>query len=89
MLVVNIVVYLMGTESVNSTVVIVVSVVAASVIALPLVGFLIFHVYITFSGRTTREVVKKIDNEKKTEQLVQWCNVDKPLIDFYEEVNEE
>lgn len=87
MLVVNIVVYLMGTESVNSTVVIVVSVVAASVIALPLVGFLIFHVYITFSGRTTREVVKKIDNEKKTEQLVQWCNVDKPLIDFYEEVN--
>jgi hypothetical protein len=89
MLVVNIIVYLMGTESVNSTVVIVVSVVAASVIALPLIGFLIFHVYITFSGRTTREVVKKIDNQKKTEQLVQWCNVDKPLIDFYEEVTEE
>jgi hypothetical protein len=62
MLVVNVAVALLGNNGVNQTVVIVVSVVATSVIALPLVGFLIFHLYLTVAGKTTREIVKKIDN---------------------------
>jgi len=64
MLVVNVVVGMIGKDQINQTVVIIVAVVATSVIALPLAGFLIFHVYLTVTGKTTREIVKKIDNSK-------------------------
>lgn len=55
---------MIGKDQINQTVVIIVAVVATSVIALPLAGFLIFHVYLTVTGKTTREIVKKIDNSK-------------------------
>jgi hypothetical protein len=62
MLVINAIVAMLGKDSVNSTVVIIVAVCATGVIALPMMGFLIFHIYLTVSGRTTREIIKKIDN---------------------------
>lgn len=64
MLVVNVIVGMFGKDQVNQTVVIIVAVVATSIIALPLGGFLIFHLYLTLSGKTTREIVKKIDNSQ-------------------------
>ena len=64
MLVINAIVAMLGKDSVNSTVVIIVAVCATGVIALPMMGFLIFHIYLTVSGRTTREIIKKIDNSE-------------------------
>ncbi len=54
MLVINAIVGMLGKDSVNSTVVIIVSVCATGVIALPMMGFLIFHIYLSLTGRTTR-----------------------------------
>lgn len=34
------------------------------IIAIPLVGFLIFHIYLAVTGKTTREMLKKIKDEK-------------------------
>ena len=53
---VNVVVFAMsnvGTE-VNSTVVIVICSVAVGIIAIPLLGFFIFHIYLAITGNTTR-----------------------------------
>lgn len=84
-LVANVVIYLTakaGTQ-VNSIVIIVVCSVIVGIIALPLIGFFIFHLYLVITGRTTREVIKSINVE---EQKMQWCSVDPPLIDYFEEV---
>jgi hypothetical protein len=91
MLVINAIVAMLGKDSVNSTVVIIVAVCATGVIALPMLGFLIFHIYLTVSGKTTRELIKKIDNSEinKKGYNVQWCNVDKSIVNFYEEITEE
>ena len=80
---VNVVVFAMsnvGTE-VNSTVVIVICSVAVGIIAIPLLGFFIFHIYLTITGNTTREVIKNLKDDKPQEN--QWCKVDPPIIDFY------
>jgi hypothetical protein len=58
---VNVVVYTISkSDTVNPMIVIIVCSVAAGLIGLPLLGFLIFHIYISISGNTTREVIKKI-----------------------------
>ena len=62
MLVINAVVAMLGKDAVNSTVVVIVAVCATGVIALPMMGFLVFHVYLSVTGRTTREIIKKIEN---------------------------
>jgi len=62
MLVINAVVAMLGKDAVDSTVVVVVAVCATGVIALPMMGFLVFHVYLSVTGRTTREIIKKIEN---------------------------
>jgi hypothetical protein len=54
MLVINIVVSMLGKNQVNSTIVIIVCICATGVIALPMAGFLIFHVYLSLTGKTTR-----------------------------------
>jgi predicted permease len=67
MLIVNLVVYMLAKNSdVDPTVVIVVSSVAVGLIAVPLFGFLIFHLYVSFTGRTTREIIKKIKTDVNT-----------------------
>jgi hypothetical protein len=54
-LVVNIVVFSMSkSQDVSPTLVIIVCSVAGGCIGLPLLGFLIFHIYISVSGNTTR-----------------------------------
>jgi hypothetical protein len=41
-------------SSVNSVVLIVICSVVVGIIALPLLGFFIFHIYLVITGRTTR-----------------------------------
>lgn len=71
----------------NSTVVIVVCSVAVGIIAIPLLGFFIFHIYVACTGNTTREIIKKIKDDSPQEN--QWCKVDPPLIDYYREISSE
>lgn len=62
----NIIIYIMqksGSE-VNSTVIVIVCAVAVGVIAVPLLGFFIFHLYLAITGRTTREIIKSIKGDK-------------------------
>jgi hypothetical protein len=58
--------------------------VVLGVIGLPMLGFLVFHIYLSLTGRTTREVLKKLDRGEA--QQNQWCNVDPPLFDPYLEI---
>ncbi len=61
-LVVNLIVFFVGKSGseVNSLIVIIVCAVIVGLIALPLLGFFIFHIYLAISGRTTRELIKSI-----------------------------
>jgi hypothetical protein len=62
MSILNLVVYMinLGGSSVNTTVVIIICSVVFGVIAIPMFGFLIFHIYLSVTGKTTREIIKKI-----------------------------
>lgn len=53
---VNLIIFAMqkAGSSVNSTVLIIVCAVAVGLIAIPLFGFFIFHLYLMFTGKTTR-----------------------------------
>jgi hypothetical protein len=54
-LIVNLVIFLLGRQaSINPTVVIIIGSIAVGIIVVPLFGFLIFHIYISISGRTTK-----------------------------------
>ena len=64
-LIVNLMIFMLGqNDDVDPTVVIIISSVVVAVIALPLFGFLVFHIYLSVSGKTTREIIKKIDSDK-------------------------
>jgi thiol:disulfide interchange protein len=81
--IINLVVYFIsqGGSQVNSTVVIIICSVVLGVLALPMLGFLVFHVYLSLTGKTTRELLKKLDRGEESKN--QWCNVDPPLFDPY------
>lgn len=70
--------------TVNSTVAIIICSVVLGVIALPLLFLLVFHIYLTLTGKTTREILKKL--ESSPAQNNQWCEVDPPLFDPYLEI---
>lgn len=60
--VVNVIVYFISLGgSVDSTIAIIICSVVLGVLALPLFGFLVFHCYLSLSGRTTRELLKNLD----------------------------
>lgn len=61
-LVANLIVFFVGKSGseVNSVVIIIVCAVIVGLIAVPLLGFFIFHIYLVISGRTTRELIKSI-----------------------------
>jgi len=56
------------------------------IIAVPLVVFLAFHVYLAVKGKTTREVLKRL--ESNVGPRTQWCNVDEPWFDPFMNINE-
>ena len=56
------------------------------IIALPMLGFLIFHIYLAVRGKTTRELLKKLDSSGEHEN--QWCDVDEPLWDPFMSISE-
>ena len=62
---VNVIVFAMANtgSEINSTVVIVVCSVAVGIIAIPLIGFFVFHIYLSASGKTTREIIKGIKSD--------------------------
>ena len=53
---VNVIVFAIANagSEVNSTVVIIICSVAVGIIAIPLLGFFIFHIYLAVTGKTTR-----------------------------------
>lgn len=73
-------------SQVNATIVIVICSIVVGLIAIPLIGFLIFHVYLSCTGRTTRELIKHEKADKLSDN--QWCKVDPPLIDFFQEIGD-
>jgi hypothetical protein len=85
--VVNLIVYFLAVSGsgVDSTIAIIICSVVLGIIAVPLLGFLIFHIYLSLTGKTTRELLKRIDH--KESQQNQWCNVDPPLFDPYMEIS--
>jgi hypothetical protein len=68
-------------SNMNATVIIIVCSVAVGVIAVPLIGFLLFHIFLLIRGSTTRELLKSIKSQSHQNQ---WCEVDPPLIDYFE-----
>lgn len=60
-------------QDVDPSVVIIICSVAISVVALPVIIFFIFHIYLSLTGKTTREVIKKIKGQNTENQ---WCKVD-------------
>lgn len=87
--IINIVVFLINQNgsTINSTVAIIICSVVFGVIALPMLVFLVFHIYLSITGKTTRELLKKLDSVETHEN--QWCNVDPPLFDPYLNISEE
>ena len=61
--IVNGIVYFMakGDEGVDYTIAIIICAVVFGVIAIPMIGFLGFHLYLVCKGKTTRELLKKLD----------------------------
>lgn len=61
---VNVIVFSISNagNEVNSTIVIIICSVAVGIIAIPLIGFFIFHIYLAATGNTTREVIKNIEH---------------------------
>lgn len=87
--IINLVVFFLsqGGSEINSTVAIVICAVVLGIVALPLLAFLVFHVYLALTGKTTRELLKKLDSKHQTKS--QWCNVDPPLFDPNMPISEE
>ena len=56
MAIINLVVYFLSLNgsNINSTVAIVICSVVLGIIAVPMMGFLIFHIYLSLTGKTTR-----------------------------------
>ncbi len=56
MAIINLVVYFLSLNgsSIDSTVAIVICSVVLGIIAVPMMGFLIFHIYLSLTGKTTR-----------------------------------
>jgi hypothetical protein len=86
--IVNLVVFFLsaGGTAVNSTVAIIICSVVLGIIGLPMLCFLVFHVYLSLTGKTTRELLKKLG--KVDTHQNQWCNVDPPLFDPFLEISE-
>lgn len=75
--------FISGQGEVDTTVAIIICSVVFGVIALPMLGFLIFHVYLSIRGKTTRELLKRLESSGKEEHENQWCDVDEPMWDPY------
>ena len=88
MLIVNMIVFVIQKSSgdVSQTAIIVVVAVVASVIGLPILGFLIFHIYLAVTKKTTRELLKHIERDEDVEN--QWCSVDPPIMDLFDTISE-
>jgi palmitoyltransferase ZDHHC9/14/18 len=86
---VNVIVFAISNtgEEINQTVIIIICSVIVGVIAIPLLGFFIFHLYLAISGHTTREILKDIKGDKPQEN--QWCEVDPPMVNYYDDICEE
>lgn len=75
----------MGSK-VDAVVVIIICSVVVGIIGIPLLIFFVFHLCLIISGKTTREMIKSVKEEKQENQ---WCHVDPPLINYFMEVSEE
>jgi hypothetical protein len=55
-LLVNVIVYMLGRQQggINPIIVIIIGSVTVGIIMIPLLGFLIFHLWLTYIGKTTR-----------------------------------
>jgi MFS-type transporter involved in bile tolerance (Atg22 family) len=52
-------------NQINPTVAIVICAVVFGVIAIPMVVFVVFHIYLSVTGKTTRELLKKLEGGMK------------------------
>jgi hypothetical protein len=78
----------MSSNEVSQTAIIVIISVVAAVIGLPILGFLIFHLYLTIKKKTTREVLKHLESDGEDIEN-QWCSVDPPAMDLFDDITEE
>lgn len=87
--VVNLIVYFLTVKgsSCDSTVPIIICSVVLGIIGIPMLAFLVFHIYLSLAGKTTREVLKKLDRGGSHQN--QWFNVDPPLFDPYLQISSE
>ena len=76
--IINMVIYIMERdhEDVNQTAVIVIVAVIGTVLGVPILCFFGFHIILTVTGSTTRELLKDYKHDKKENK---WCHIDKPL----------
>ena len=89
LLIINMIVFLIqkSSKDVSHTAIIVVVAVVGAVIGLPILGFLIFHIYLAVTKTTTRELLKHLEREDEYEN--QWCSVDPPIMDLFDTITEE
>ena len=80
MAIINTVIYILEKQedNIDQTAVIVVVSVIGGVLGLPLVCFLGFHIFLSLTGSTTRELIKEYSHDERENQ---WCDVADPLFD--------
>lgn len=85
-------------SQISRTAVIVICVIVVAVIALPLILFFCFHLFLAITGRTTNEIIKQFrgqnvrnrgegQSQSQNEPKNQWLHVDPPLVNLFREVS--
>lgn len=72
-------------SAINSTVAIIVSSVVMGGMVLVLLGFLLYHVYLICSGKTTREHQKKLASNSISD--FNWCQTDPSMVQYDRELD--
>jgi hypothetical protein len=62
---INVIIYLVSLngDSVDPTLAVILCSIVMAVIGVPMLCFLIFHLYLSIKGKTTRELLKSLDSE--------------------------
>jgi len=82
LILVNLIIFLLSKtgSAVNSNIAVIVCSVIIGGMILVLLGFLIYHVYLICSGKTTREHQKKLVSNTISD--FNWCQTDPSLVQF-------
>lgn len=82
LILVSLIMFLMAKSgsAINATIAVIVCSVIIGGMVLVLIGFLLYHVYLICSGKTTREHQKRLANSTTILSDFNWCQTDPSLV---------